>query len=216
MKRLGLALVAIALAAAAPSGASAQGKQKIYKCKNEKGESFYSQSFDPKYCGGGGSQLNDAGVEVRTIERRKTSAELAAERDAAALAAEAARVVAERKRQDDVLMQSYPTENELLAAHEQDVRAIDGVIRTQEMSAQSYESTLNQLLGNAAESERAGKAVPAPLAKRIDSVRADLDIQHQAIAKKQAELAVAKTEFAARLARYRELKARQDKQLRGE
>ena len=216
MNRFWLALVAIALAALAAPAVAAPDKQKIYKCKNASGETFYSQSYDPKQCGEGGSQLNSAGVQVRTIERQKTAEELAAEREAAATAADAARAVAEIKRQDDVLMQSYPTEKDLIAGHEQELRALDGVIRTQDMSAQSYESTLNQLLGNAAESERAGKPVPKPLAKRIDGVRADLEIQRQAIEKKQAERAATKGEFATRLARYRELKLRQEKQLRGE
>lgn len=212
MIRYGLALLAIAL----PTLVLAAPGQKIYKCKTEKGETFYSQSFDPKLCGGGGTQLNSAGVQVRTIERAKTAGEVAAEREAAAAAAEAARVVADLKRQDDVLMQSYPTEQDLLAGHDQELRAIDGILRTQQMSTQSYESTLEQLLGSAAESERAGKPVPPPLAKRIDTVRADLETQRRAIEKKQAERAAIEAQFATRLARYRDLKARQEKQLRGD
>ena len=209
------AIAALALAAFAADDASAQGKGKIYKCRNEKGEVFYSQSYDPKQCGGGGAQLNDAGVEVRAIERRKSSEELAAERAEAERVAEANRLAAELKRQDDVLMQSYPTEAELIRAHQQEVEAIDGVIRTQEMSAAGYESILSELLASAAEAERAGKPVAPALAKRIDGVRADIDTQRQAIRRKRDERAASDAEHALRLARYREIKARQQKQLEG-
>ena len=44
------------------------------------------------------------------FERRKTPEELAAEKEAAAKLAEDQRIAAERKRHDDILMQSYPTE----------------------------------------------------------------------------------------------------------
>lgn len=208
-------VAAIALAAFAADGAAAQVKGKIYKCRNEKGEIFYSQAYDPKLCGGGGAQLNDAGVEVRAIERTKTPEELATERAAAERDAEAKRIEAEVKRQDDVLMQSYPTEAELILAHENELRAIDGVLRTQEKSAVGYEEILNELLASAAESERAGKPVPAALAKRIDGVRADIETQRNAIERKREERAASAAAHATRLARYRELKARQQKQLEG-
>lgn len=213
MKRI-LITSALVVAALAAGDAFAQAK-KIYKCKNEKGETFYSNSFDPKQCSGGGAQMNEAGIEVRAIERRKTPEELAAEREAIAVAAEQERLLAERKRQDDVLMQSYPTEADLERAHASDLRGFDGMIRTQEMSAASYEAILNELLASAAESERAGQAVPPTVAKRIESVRDDLDTQRKAIERRRAERAEAEAEHAARLARYRELKARQLKQLEG-
>lgn len=206
-------LLAAACLLLGTGAADAQGK--IYKCKNEKGETFYSQSYDPKLCGGGGAQLNDAGIEVRTIERRKTPEELAAEAEVAALEAEQKRLEAERKRKDDILMQSYPTEADLSQSHEQELRAIDGVIRTQEMSAKSYEETLEALLAQAAETERAGRPIPPPLAARIDKVRADLDSQRGTIERKRGERATAVTAFEVRLARYRELKARQEKHLGG-
>lgn len=213
MIRTGTLFAGCVLAAFACDPASAQ---KIYRCKNEKGETFYTQAYDPKQCGGGGAQLNADGIAVREIERRKTPEELAAEKEAAARLAEDQRIAAERKRQDDILMQSYPSEEDLRTGHEQELRAIDGSIRTQEMSAGSYEKTLDQLLAQAAESERAGSAVPKPLADRIDKVRGDLDMQRKAIERTHAERAATVAAFEAKLARWRELKARQEKQLSGQ
>ena len=213
MIRTGTVLAGCMLAVFACDPASAQ---KIYKCKNEKGEIFYSQSYDPKHCGGGGAQLNAEGIAVKEIERRKTPEELAAEKEAAARLAEDQRIAAERKRQDDILMQSYPSEGDLRVAHEQELRAIDGSIKTQEMSASSYEKTLDQLLAQAAESERAGKAVAKPLADRIDKVRGQLDTQRKAIERTQGDRAATIKAYDAKVARWRELKARQDKQLSGQ
>ena len=212
MIRIGTLLAGGLLAAFACDPAVAQ---KIYKCKNEKGETFYSQAYDAKLCGGGGAQLNADGIPVKEIERRKTAEELAAEKEAAARLAEDQRIAAERKRQDDILMQSYPTEDDLRVGHEQELRAIDGSIKTQEMSASSYEKTLDQLLAQAAESERAGNPVPKPLADRIDKVRGELDLQRKAIERTQDDRTATITSFEAKLERWRELKARQAKQLSG-
>jgi chromosome segregation ATPase len=213
MIRTGTVLAGCVLAFLACAPASAQ---KIYKCKNEKGEIFYSQAYDPKQCGGGGAQLNADGIAVKEIERRKTPEELAAEKEAAARLAADERIAAERKRQDDILMQSYPSEADLRVGHEQELRAIDGSIKTQQMSASSYEKTLDQLLAQAADSERAGNAVPKALADRIDKVRGELDGQRKAIERTQEERAAAVAAFDSKLARWRELKARQDKQLSGQ
>ncbi len=214
MTRITTLLAVSALAAFAAGDASAQ--KKIYKCKNEKGETFYSQAYDPKLCGGGGAQLNDAGVQVRTIERAKTKEELAAEQKLAAQDAEKRKIEAEKKRQDNVLMISYPTEDDLKRSHEQELKAFDGTIRTQELSAAGYEKSLNELLATAAESERAGQQVPPALAQRVDKVRADLEMQRKVIEQKQADRTQLQRDFEVKLARYREIKERQQKQLSGQ
>ena len=58
--------------------------------------------------------------------------------------------------------------------------------------------------------------LPAPLAQRIDKVRGELDVQHKAIERKENERAEAVAAYESKLARWRELKARQDKQLSGQ
>lgn len=197
-------------------GTGAAEAQKIYKCKSDKGEIYYSQSYDAKFCGGGGAQMNQAGIAVKEIERIKTPEELAAEKVAAEQAVVEKRERDARIKADNVLLQSYPAEADLARAHGQQLSAIDGVVKTTELSIQSHEKSLGELLAAAADSERAKVPVPDTIAKSIETVRGELETQRGIIARKEAEKRELEVDYQARLVRYRELKERQARHLSGQ
>jgi hypothetical protein len=197
-------LVLATLALAGPAQA-----QKIYKCKNEKGELYYSQSYDPVRCAGGGAQMNSQGVAVRQIDRVKTAEELAADKAAAAERAEADRIAAEKRQVDQVLMMSYANEEELKRVHEQQLQVIDTAVATAKLQLANQQRTLADLLAVAAESERAKKPVPDDIAANIGTVRKQIEEQNAFITRKDGERVEATAEFDAKLVRYRELVAEQ-------
>jgi hypothetical protein len=196
-------LILAALAWAQPAAAA-----QIYKCKNEKGEIYYAQAYDPARCGGGGAQLNEQGLAVRTIERRKTAEELAAEKAQAEAEAEARRKLEADRQADQVLLMSYASADDLKRAHQEQLDVIDQAIATARIQAESQQKSLAELLASAAESERAGKPIPDAVTKSIANVRGTIEQQHAVAAKREAERAAATAEFEARLKRYETLKAR--------
>lgn len=204
--------LAVLLALALPAAA----QKKVYKCKNEKGETYFSNVLDPKRCAGGGAQLNEAGVAVETYDRVKTPEERAADEARAREEAEAKRLADAKAEADRVLMMSYPSEADLSRAHEAEIAAIEGIIATNRLSVQSHERSLSQLLSAAADAERAGNPVPKPIADSIAEVRAQLDALQATIAGKEEEKAKATAEFEQRLTRYREIRDRQQKQVSGQ
>ncbi|HET9484166.1 MAG TPA: DUF4124 domain-containing protein [Xanthomonadales bacterium] len=212
MIRLVLIATAVLLAAAF----DARAEQKIYKCKNENGELYYSQTYDPKRCGGGGAQMSHQGVAVKKIDRIKTPEELAAEKAQAQKDAEAKKIADKKAHEDQVLMQSYANEEELVRVHEDGMRVIDTAIATTRMSMKNQEKSLTELLAAAAEAERAKKPVPESISKGITTVRKTLEEQQAQIAKREAEKVAATAGFEAKRARFRELKAAQEKQLSGQ
>lgn len=202
--------VAMALTLAGFAGGAGAA---IYKCKNEKGEIYYSQTFQASRCAGGGAQLNEQGMPVRTIERRKTPEELAAEKAEAERKAEQKRLDDAQVQADRVLMQSYANEDDLKRAHEQEMQAIDSSIATAKMQLVSQQKAMNDFLGVAAESERAGKAVDPVVVKNITTVRDQIEEQNVMIARKEAEREASNAVFEERIARYRQLTAKQLEQL---
>jgi hypothetical protein len=72
----------------------------------------------------------------------------------------------------------------------------------------SQEKSLAELLANAAEAERAGRAVPDTVASGIARVRKQIEDQNAFIARKEAEKQVVNKDFEAKLARYKELTAK--------
>lgn len=199
------------LLAAAPASATT-----IFKCKDENGKIYYSQSFDASKCAAGGSELNEQGMAVREIERRKTPEELAAEKAAAEVAAEAERRQQAQQQADRVLLMSYASEDDLRRSNQQELEVIESAIQTGRLQMGRYERHLAELLAQAADAERAGQAVPAELTGRIDSVRAQIEDQRAFITRKLAEQAQSNLEFTMRLIRYREMRSRQEALLSGE
>ncbi len=198
--------IALALLSLALPGAA---QPKIYKCKNDKGELYYSHAFDPARCSGGGAQLNDQGMAVKEIERRKSAEELAAEK------AEAQRLAVEQqkadaiKQADQVLMLSYATEEDLARAHQQETEVFDNAIATTHLQVRSQENSLSELLASAAEAERAGRQVSDEIATGIGTVRQQIEAQNAFIERQETEKEAANAEFALKLKRYRDLKAKQ-------
>jgi hypothetical protein len=219
MTRLMLIVLVLLVGTAFDAAAQQRGKkgpQKIYKCQNEKGEIYFSQTYDPAKCGGGGAQLNAQGVAVKSIDRIKTPEEIAAEKAQAEKEAEAKRIADAQAHQDQVLMQSYASEDELVRVHQDELKVLDTEIATTRMSMKNQEKSLAELLASAAEAERANKPVPEPVAKNIAMVRKQIETQTAFIARKEAEKKAATDGFQARLQRFRELKAAQQKQLSGQ
>lgn len=197
--------------AAGPARSKPGAKQKIYKCKDAQGQIYYSQSYDPKLCGAqGGAQLNEQGLPVKQIERVKTPEELAAEKAKAEQEAAAKQAIEDRKRDDQVLLMSYASEDDLKRSHEQQMQAIDTAIATTNMQLGNQQKSLADLLASAAEAERAGRPVPPALATSIATVRTQIEEQNTYIARKEAEKADAEKSFAEKLAHYREVVKRQE------
>lgn len=204
MKRVVPLLALAALALAAPAQA-----QKIYKCKNEKGELYYSQAYDPVRCAGGGAQMNNQGVAVRQLDRVKTPEERAADEAAARQRAEAERIAAEQREADRILLTAYANEDELKRVHDQQMEMIDTAVATAKLQLENQQRSLADLLAVAAESERAKKPVPENIANSIGTVRRQIEEQNAMITRKDAERVTATAEFEARLERYRKLVAEQ-------
>jgi hypothetical protein len=195
--------------------ASTQVQAKIYKCTDAAGKVYYSQTYDPKMCGGGVSQLNAQGMEVKKLERQKTAEELAADREQAKRDAEAKVVAENQAQQDRALMMSYTSEADLERARLQELEVVQASINTTKLSLASQEKALADILAHAASFERAKKPVPQVTADQLKMVRQQIEITSKQVAERGEELKRINGSYEAKLARYRELKAKVDSQRAG-
>jgi hypothetical protein len=195
--------------------ASSVAQAKIYKCTDTKGKVFYSQSYDPKLCGGGGSQLNEQGLEVKKLERQKTPEEIQAEREQAKRAAEAQVIADAQAQQDRALMMSYTSEADLQRARDQELEVVQASVNTTKLSLASQEKALAEILAHAASFERAKTPVPQVTTDQLKVVRQQIDTTNRQLAERQAEMKRIEATYTAKFARYRELKAKIDAQRAG-
>lgn len=188
---------------------------KIYKCTDAAGKVYYSQTYDPKMCGGGVSQLNEQGMEVKKLERQKTAEELAADREQAKRDADAKVIAEHQAQQDRALMMSYTSEADLDRARKQELEVVQASINTTKLSLASQEKALAEILAHAASFERAQKPVPQVTADQLKMVREQIEITSKQVAERGNELKRIDASYEAKLARYRELKTKVENQRAG-
>ncbi len=169
-----LALILLALAGN-PLTASAG-----IKCwTNKDGVRECGDRLPPEYAQKGHEQISDSGVKAKVFEAAKTPEEIAEARRLAAEEAERARIAriraAEQLADDQVLLRTFTTEEDLLLARDGKLAVIESRIKLAQNRVAKMETNLEQLTSQAAKQERSGRSVAKNLQERISKVRRRID-----------------------------------------
>ena len=205
MRRVLPAALALMLATSAWAAAPTQGHNR-YKWTDSEGNLHYSDALPAEAGKYGYEIVNAQGVVIKHVDRAKTADERKAARAELAKAQAAKEDADTRVRTDQQLLAAYPTEEDLKRAQHQQSDMLDQNLKSAEISLQSQEKSLSELLGHAAELESTGKEVPSQLAKRIGAMRKQVEDQRSYIARKETERTDTVAKFELELAHYRELK----------
>lgn len=204
-----LLIAALAAVLTASTCAAAGGvDHNRYKWRDAAGTLHYGDTLPAEAARLGYEVLNPQGMVVKRIEREKIASELAAAK------AELARTQAERAQSDArsqadaQLLAGYPEEADLARAQRQKLELLDQQVIAAQISLRSQEQTLADVLGRAAETERAEKALPAAQAKQLTDLRKQVDNQRLTVVRRENERADAQAVFERETARYRALKLR--------
>ncbi len=181
---------------------------KLYKWVDADGKVHYTDRIPPEQAGQERKELNSQGVTIKTTERAKTKEELEAAKVQAASVAAAKKLADHKATMDRTLTQAYATEEDLRRGHDNELAAIDSVIKTTQISLKSQESALAQHLAIAADAKAGKRVVPQTTLDAIKTIQTAINNQTGTINKKKAERLVSEKEYALRLARYRELKSK--------
>ncbi|HET9033185.1 MAG TPA: DUF4124 domain-containing protein [Dokdonella sp.] len=177
-----------------------------YKWRDVEGNLHYTDSLPDNANVIGYDVINSQGILVKRVAPALT-AEQKEEAKVEAAAERSAQADAERQaREDQQLLAANPTEADLLNTQQQQIEMIDLQIKSLQTVLQSLERNLTDLLGRAAELERANSSVPAKLTSQIADVRGKIDHQHELLERQQAGKEKATNGFHAELERYRALR----------
>ncbi len=181
---------------------------KLYKWVDAEGNVHYSDKVPPDQAKQARTELNEQGVTVKQVERALTAEELAARKAEEQAAAAAAELVAQQRARDKVLLDSYANEDDLTRSHRQRVDLLEQTIEARKVEIGLREKNLADLVARAADTERSGRAVPEVLQTMIMNERSEIERQRSDIGKREIELVQAEKDYAADIARYREVAAR--------
>ena len=176
----------------------------MYRCKDAKGASFVGQSIPPE-CGDGDIDVLDAsGRVVRVIPGRQSLANVAA-----AQQAEEARKAAEQR--DRTLLATYLTVADIERLRDQRLEQLEQQARvTQQyiVNLKEREARLTEDVQRFKPYNSSPKAPPLPdhVAEDIVNTVNGLQVYQQELVKNTTEQERMRTEFAADIARFKELK----------
>lgn len=158
------------------------GAAELYRYVDDKGTTVLSrQGVPPEHISKGYEVLNDQGRVVRVIPPAPSAEEMQ-------------RILAEKARasSDAQLLRLYSTPEDVERARQRKLAELDGLIGVARSNLQSARTQQANLQSQAADHERAGRAVPAHLLAQIDNHKAEQqrlkgDIERYQAARKEAD-----------------------------
>jgi hypothetical protein len=194
------------------AGAFAQhteGSHNRYKWKDADGNLHYDDALPDAALQFGYDIVNSSGLVIKHVERARTAAEIAADKANAEKVAAEKHAAEEKIQHDQQMLAAYPTEQDLSHAQQAQLDSLDQEAHATQVSLDSQEKSLTDMLGRAADLERTGKPVPGVLRSQIENQRTVVSKQKEYIATKQKERADTAQRFADELVHYRELREKQ-------
>jgi hypothetical protein len=183
---------------------------KLYKWKDDNGEVHYGDSIPAKYLKKQHDELNQQGQTVKQISAEDTPEQRAEKRRLAKIAKEKEKLKAEQQRRDRVLLDTYTTERDLVAARDARFEAVDSQIQLSESIISDAKKKLasSQKLADSLKAQ--GKPIPETLTAKIEREQGQIATQEDVKQSRVKQRKAIADQFNGYIARFRVLKQQQD------
>lgn len=185
--------------------ATATLADRMFKWVDENGQVHYSNQVPPEASKQERKVINEQGRTLRVYSAPKTEEEKAEEKRLAELEARKQKILEKRRIRDRSLLATYSSQEDMLLTRDGKISSVESLIQLTNSRITSMQKRLLQLSDEAAEYERSGKRLPAPLQQQITNLREQIAKNKEFSADKQIELADIKQQFDADMKRYNEL-----------
>jgi small-conductance mechanosensitive channel len=192
----------------APAFAAPPTPTTHYRWKDAAGVVHFSDTIPASALAGGYDIVNAQGLVVRHVERELTPAERRAAAARAAQEAAVRRDAQQRRVADAQMLAAYPTDQDLQASQQAQLRQIQADISSLETNLRSQEDSLTELLAHAADLEHSKQPIPPYVSKRIAEQRQSVNDERAALVQTRADFVQTEVRFAAQLEHYRALRAK--------
>jgi hypothetical protein len=183
---------------------------KLYKWTDEDGTVHYSDKLPPDTVDKAHQEINSRGLTTKEINREKTAAEKMEEAAAVAAAeAEKKRLAEETARQrtrDEILLNTFTTERDLLLARQDRLDSVDSIINLTTSNNANLEQQVTDTRLRIEGMKTGGQEVPENVVKQLENLEGQLAKNKNFVQIKSEERKKLEQQFDADLQRYRELK----------
>lgn len=193
-------LITILTICIAPASAA-----QLYRWVDEDGNVHYSDKIPAEHANRARDSLNEQGIRVDSVEAAPTPEQLEAAREKARLEAIERREKEDQRRRDNVLLNSYDSVAGIERVRDAEIAALQRTVDMTRTAMESHHRQLRELVGQAADMERAGRPVPERVLAAMGETREKIEQRSAYIEEKRAEQAAVFAEFEQDIARFREL-----------
>ena len=194
--------VALLLLLAGP----ARAEKPSIKCyTNEEGVRECGNVVPPEHAQQAIELKGKTGLTLQRQERAKTREELAAEALAREEQEKAAREARAKAAEDQILLQTYGSEEDIKTTRDSQITSLQGQIKLSEGRIAKLDRQLNDLIAEAADTQKQGKPVPENLSAGIEAMRLERANHRRFIDERGVEIKAINQKADADLARFRAL-----------
>ena len=205
-------LLSCLLCAAVFLGLPAQAK--MYKWKDENGQTHYGDKVPARYLEKERKELNSQGAVVKKVDRAMTGEEREEQKRQEAIATEEMKVQKEKKRQDRVLLDTYTTERDLIIARDARIDAVNSQIQLSESIIESAKLKLERTEKQIERIKASKRAVPKDIHDKLTREQQELETYKKVASGHEKKLEAIETQFGGYIARFNELKELKDERRR--
>jgi hypothetical protein len=195
--------LATVLALAGDAGAAQPGR--IYKWVDEHGVTHYGQHIPPEYRDQAATEMTKRGVTVNRIDPVTTPEERRLAQERTLREKEEQKRLAEQRRRDTALMNTYSSTREIDDARERSLSAPMQALTILEPRFKKANERLQGLTRQAADIQRGGKPVPEFLSEDITVAKHEVEQLQAERQRHEAQIVAIRTRFDADKQRYIEL-----------
>ena len=178
----------------------------LYRWVDSNGKVHYSDQVPPEHAKHERKVIDEAsGRTIDTIERSKTQEELLELKQLKKQRAEEKRREKMQASKDRVLLLTYQSVNEIVAARDTKLSTIELAKEHAMDSRKTQTARLHEIRQRAADFERSSKAIPQRVLDEIKAQEAKIEKINQYILAREKDQDRLKKEFSGYIARYKEL-----------
>lgn len=176
------------------------------KCwENSEGVRECGEKVPPEYSQKSHKEISSQGITRKESKRAKTEEERKEEERLAAIQKEKDRKIAEKEKQDKILLDTYSNIDDIQMTSDGKIAALDSTIKLANKRMEKIQADLSKRTAAAAAEELAGKQPSEDLLKDIQSLQRQVRNNDKFIADKRVEQESIKKEYAGKIERFLQL-----------
>ncbi len=180
---------------------------KLYKWVDEDGNVFYSDQIPPDQATKRHQLLDERGIVRKNVRRAKTPEEIAEERRQKELQAERERMERAQAVRDQILLETFPSERDLILARDDRLASVDSAITLATKTLDDLRGRWEKLDTQMKSLQAERQPIPGNLAINHRQMSKQVESHSRALESRKEERDNIVAQFEADLLRYRELRA---------